>query len=99
MTELNLNNGLNFDTLFEGINTVMTILLSAVMALFIPFCIVFYLCRFRTWGDEKFENRYGTIFDGLRKDKKTSLLYPIMHFLRRFIFTFVAIFAIDKVFV
>ena len=77
----------------------ITVILAIAMAFFVPFCIIFYLCRFRTWGDEKFENRYGTIFDGLRKDKKSSLLYPLIHFIRRFVFVFVAIFAIDKVFV
>ena len=93
------NNGLNFDTAFMGINTVMTILFTTVLALFIPFLFIFYLKRFETWGDETFDNRYGAVFDGLRKDKKSSLGYPLIHFLRRFIFIMVAILAIDKVFI
>ena len=91
------NGGLNFNSVFAGINTVMTVLMIIVMSLFLPFCIIFYLCKFRTWGDEKFENQYGTVFDGLRKDKKSSLLYPLMHFIRRFTFTIVAILATEKV--
>ena len=93
------NGGLNFNSAFEGINTVMTVIMLIAMSLFLPFCIIFYLCKFRTWGDPKFENQYGTIFDGLRKDKKSSLLYPLMHFIRRFSFTTVAILATDQVFV
>ena len=93
------NNGLNFQTLFMGVNTVMTVFFTAIMAMFIPFLIIFYLRRFESWGDEQFENRYGAVFDGLRKDRKSSLGYPLIHFLRRFIFILVAILAIDKVFV
>ena len=77
----------------------MTVIMLIAMSLFLPFCIIFYLRKFRTWGDKKFENQYGTIFDGLRKDKKSSLLYPLMHFIRRFSFTAVAILATDQVFV
>ena len=68
------------------------------MALFIPFVSVFYIRRFKDWDDETFEKRYGTLFDGLRRDTKWSLFYTILFMTRRLCFGIICIFGIEYFF-
>ena len=93
-----ISEGLSFDSVFLGLNTIMAVVFATATALFIPFLLTFYLCSFKKWKDASFENRFGTIFDGLRRDRRSSLFYPIFLFSRRLSFTVVVFFAIDNLF-
>ena len=46
--------------------------------------LVFYCRNFRKWQEEEFEEKYGAVFEGLRKSNRSSLGYPIIFILRRF---------------
>ena len=50
------------------------------------------MCTFSQWTDETYDNRFGAVFEGLRKDTRLSLLYPLIFLLRRALFSVVAIF-------
>ena len=94
-----LNGGLNFNSAFMGVNTVITLILGLIVACFLPFMMIFYLLNFTNWDNDNFDKRYGTVFDGLRKDRKSSLFYPFFLIFRRLAFTIVALFASEYFFV
>ena len=94
-----LNGGISFGTTFEVFNSVFSILLGIATALFLPVSMVFYLKNFKNWGDEVFASRYGAFYDGLRTDRKSSLLFHIIFLIRRFAFTMMAIYAGEYLFV
>ena len=88
-----LNNGLfNSDEAFLMLNSVMTVILGPLVLLAIVCYGIFYMCTFSQWSDETYDERFGAVFEGLRKDTRLSLLYPLIFLLRRAIFSVVAIF-------
>lgn len=91
-----LNGGLRFDDYFSVLNSSATIILGIVCGLFLPFSLIFYLCNFANWGNDDFTEKYGTVFIGLKKNKKTSLIYLHIFLLRRIFFASVMIFAPEK---
>ena len=93
-----LNGGLNFRSVFMGFNTVITVILGLAVAAFIPFVVIFYSIKFSSWDENNFVKRYGEIFDGLRKVRKSSLFYPFFLIFRRLVFTVVALFASEYFF-
>ena len=92
------NSGLSFGDAFLGVNTVMTVFFSLCLSIFLPFVFVFYYRMRRSWQEPNFNEKYGEIFEGLRKDRTTSMLFPLNLFVRRFVFSAVAILAIEYVF-
>ncbi len=56
------------------------------------FFLSFYLPNYHNWEDEHFEPKWGAIFDGLKKDKKSSLIYPVFFLIRRTIFVISAVY-------
>ena len=57
----------------------------AVVIVILPFWIIYFYCKnFEKWRDEEFVEKYGTIFEGLRRDRRSTLAYPIIFMLRRF---------------
>ena len=94
-----VNGGISFDTAFEVFNSVFVILLGAATTLFLPVSMFFYLKYFKKWDDEVFSARYGAFYDGLRTDRKSSLLFHIIFLIRRFAFTMMAVYAADYLFV
>ena len=57
--------------------------------------MTFYLCKFAKWKDQDFDSKYGAVFEGLRKDKKSSIGYPLIFISRRILFAVVAIFTVE----
>ena len=92
------NSEFSTGTRFETVNSVTTIVLGVAIVLFPIFMIVFYCKSFAKWGDEDFEAKYGAVYEGLRKDKLSSLAYPVLFVTRRAVFAFVAIITIDNIF-
>lgn len=91
-----LNGGLfGSSEVFYVTNSILTILLGPMVIIAAVFLTVFYIKTFHRWNDEDYDERYGAIFDGLRKDTKLALLYPIIFILRRILFSIVAIYSLD----
>lgn len=67
----------------------------AALALFVGpiFLLIFYTCRYKSWTDDKFEQRFGAVLDGLRKDTRMSIFYPAFFMIRRTVFALQAVFA------
>ena len=77
--------------MFNSVNSVTLILLGSAVCL-LPFGLgLFYYRRFSEWENETFENRYGAFLEGLKKDKKSSLAYPVMFVSNRIFFSVIAI--------
>jgi hypothetical protein len=65
-------------------------LYGTVFALFVGpiWLLVFYLCRFKEWETPAFEEKYGAVLDGLKKDQRSSLFYPVFFMVRRVLFVY-----------
>ena len=63
------------------------------MLIFGPSFVLWYYCKnFKRWEDEDFEDSMGSVLDGLNKNKKAAIGYPIIFMLRRTIVAFVGIY-------
>ena len=78
--------------MFFWINFVSLIVMLVVLILTPLFMISFYPNYFNNWEDETFEIKWGAIFEGIRKDRLTSLFYPVYFILRRIIFAVMAVY-------
>ena len=67
----------------------------ALVVLFIGpiFVLIYYTCRYKKWTTDKFEESFGAVLDGLRKDTRLSIIYPSFFMIRRTIFALQAVFA------
>ena len=90
---------LMWGTAFDIINNLSCIILATAVAIFPVFILVFYCYKFEKWESEEFSEKYGAVFEGLRKDSRASLLYPIFFILRRFILVIVATVTQKNIFV
>jgi hypothetical protein len=80
-------------------NSIMTVILGPAVVIFSCVMAVFYLRTFERWGDPEFEDRYGAVFEGLRRETKLALLYPAIFIIRRVLFAVVAILFAEDVIV
>ena len=87
----------DFTNFFFTVNTIMTMVLGILIVIFLPVVGVFYIRRFRQWESEEFENKFGALFEGIRKDRKSALGYPFIFILRRLAFALVCLFSNDNV--
>ena len=87
---------LEWDTLFHKVNTLSLMILFPLVMVFPIAILVFYMCKFAHWQDEVFEERYGAVFEGLRTDRRSSLMYPFIFCMRRILLTFVVIIMADN---
>ena len=75
---------MQWNTTFEVVNYVTMIVMGIAVCLLPPWILLFYCKNFNKWNDEDFSEKYGAIFEGIRKDKTSVLAYPIIFILRRF---------------
>ena len=80
---------------FLTVNSVAAILMTAAVVIIIALLFTFYYRNFSKWGEDKFDARFGAVFDGLRKDSKTAMFYPLIFILRRLIFALTSILLMD----
>jgi hypothetical protein len=55
------------------------------------FMVIFYFKHYAFWEDEEFEKKYGAPLEGLKKNQKSSLIYPVYFVIRRAIFCLVTL--------
>ena len=84
---------------FNIANNIAIIVIGGVMLIFPFFIIIFYCRKFEKWQDEDFEEKYGSVFEGLKTTSRSSLFYQIVFVLRRFLLLFVAKVWKDLIFV
>jgi len=78
---------------FFWMNIITTLGAVFVLGIGPAYLTIYYLCKFNKWESEKFEESYGALLDGLRKDIRLSIFYPVFFIIRRIVFTAQAIFA------
>jgi hypothetical protein len=71
---------------FFWMNSITTVASSLTLFLLPPFILIYYLRKFERWEDDKFENSMGSVLDGLSKDKKFVIFYPVFFMIRRTVF-------------
>lgn len=86
------NGDMPWSSLFHVINSITLIVLFSAAAVFPVFICVFYCRSFARWNDPDFDQKYGAVFEGLRKDRRSSLLYPLIFSVRRILLTLLAFF-------
>ena len=67
-------------TPFGYINLVSMIILTIICVLFPIYVLIWYLPRFYKWKTDKFEKKFGSVFSGLRRDRKSSLFFIFIFF-------------------
>ena len=82
--------GLKWESGMHLVNNIFLIFLSVIVIAFPIWVFWFYCKRFAKWEDKKFQSHYGAIFEGLKTNQKSSLAYPMIFLIRRFILIFVA---------
>ena len=82
--------GLRWDTTFYMVNNISCFVLGFALMIFPVFVVIFYCRNFAKWTETSFEEKYGAIFEGLRKDRRSSLAYPIIFVFRRMVLVFIA---------
>ena len=72
---------------FFWMNTITTV--GAILLLLIGpgTMAIYYLKNFKKWETENFEDSHGALLEGLRKDIKMAIFYPIFFMFRRIVFT------------
>ena len=94
------NDGLfNSSDHFLLTNSMFTVILGPATLIFMTVMFIFYVRKFKNWGDEDFDEKYGAVFEGLRKETKLALLYPAIFIVRRVLFAVAAILFPENVFV
>ena len=53
--------------------------------------IHFYLKNFENLEDEKFEEKYGAVYEGLKPDHKSWIVYPVYFIVRRVLFMIISL--------
>jgi len=81
--------GLQWDNIFQVVNNVSLILMGVSISVFPIWALWFYCRNFNKWEDEQFEERYGAAYEGLKKDRRSAMGYPMIFMLRRFALVFV----------
>lgn len=69
-----------------GFNYVMTAVLGGSLLLLPIFIVIFYTYNFHRWKDEEFEAKYGAVYEGFHKRKKSVLFYPVFFIVKRISF-------------
>ena len=77
---------------FFWLNLVSLAVMLTVTAVSPIFFVAFYMCNKQKWEDEHFETKWGAVLEGLKKDKKSSLIYPVFFLIRRIIFVVSAVY-------
>jgi hypothetical protein len=50
--------------------------------------LVFYSCKYYSWTTEEFDQKFGSVLDGLKKENLSSLFYPVFFMVRRLAFVY-----------
>ena len=76
--------GYEFHTVFHATNTITLFALGLVIVVLPIWTLWFYCRNFKNWEDEHFEEKYGAVFEGLKKEQRIVLAYPMIFMTRRF---------------
>ena len=85
---------LNQEASFRVVNDIFSYILLVVLIM-LPFFIGIKLFfNYEKWENEKFEGKYGSLYEDMKKEKKMTMFYNTYFMFRRGLFTAVVCFAI-----
>lgn len=79
------------------IDYVLGCILAAGIFILPVFIIVFYLKNMDKLDDEEFQEKFGSVYDGLVTGKKSAIAYSVFFIIRRAAFAAASLFLYDKV--
>lgn len=94
-----LHGGLKWETIFQIVNNSAFIVLASAVGLFPIWAMYFYCKNFDKWEDEEWEEKYGAALEGVKKDKRSALAYPMIFMIRRFALVIIVTIARHRLFV
>lgn len=68
------------------LNDILSISLTVVLFAMPIWVLIFYCCNFEKLSDEKFNEKWGSAYDGLNPKKRSSIFYPVYFLVRRILF-------------
>jgi hypothetical protein len=84
--------------IFEGLDYFMTILIGCMILCFPFWAAIFYNKNYDYMGDEKFESKYGAVYEGLRTEERWSIANGIIFMVRRVILAATCIYLYEYIF-
>jgi hypothetical protein len=84
------------DLPFFWMNLTTTVGGVLILVVLPPFIFCYFLCKFKVWEEEDFEESVGSVLEGLRKDTRTAVFYPVFFMFRRTVFAVQAIYFGDQ---
>jgi hypothetical protein len=84
------------DLIFFWMNLTTTVGGLLILAFLPSFIFCYFLCKFKVWEEEDFEESVGSVLEGLRKDTRTAVFYPVFFMFRRTVFAVQAIYFGDQ---
>lgn len=73
-------------TSYFFLNDMLSISLTLILIVMPFWILIFYCCKFEKLGDEKFNEKWGSAYDGLNPKKRSSIFYPFYFLVRRMLF-------------
>jgi len=86
----------NSENWLEAFDYGLVIFLAGTVLLLPLFIIFFYCLNYEKMGTEKFQKKFGSVYEGLRINR-SALFYPVLFILRRVSLAVVALYAEDFV--
>jgi len=81
----------NIKVLGSWFNFISSCILGISLALLPIWIIFFYLRNFDRLEDEKFSEKYGATYEGLKANEKTWIIYPVYFVIRRVLFMVISL--------
>ena len=73
------------------VNFIIAGILAMMLALLPFFISIFYMKNFAKLADEEFREKYGTPYEGLMTNKRSSIAYSVIFIVRRLLFSAICI--------
>ena len=70
-------------TFFQVIDYLITIIVAIMLGALPIFIIVFYCRNFSRLGNETFENKWGSVYEGMKTCERSSIAYNVIFVIRR----------------
>ena len=95
---INLKYGVcSFKILGSWVNYFYSIFLTATLILMPVVVLLFYCLNFKKLEEKDFEEKFGTVYEGLNASKRSSLFFTVIFLLRRITFSLVSLLLYDYV--
>jgi len=82
----------NFKILGSWVNYFYAMIFAAAIVAMPFFILIFYCKNFHKLHKKEFKLKYGSVYEGLKVDNRSAIVYSAYFLIRRCVFTFVSLF-------